>query len=86
MTVKNTFNPDLEAARAKARELAAAAPAAQPEAWPPKKVKPPKPLRVQFLVRLTEPAREAIRKAAWRAELSEQEFIEQYALSLPKPQ
>ena len=61
-------------------------PARQTEHQVVRRVKPPKQPRIQFLVRLTEPAREAIREAAWREKLSEQEFIERFALGLTKIQ
>ncbi len=77
MTTKLAFNPALEAAKAKARELAAvAAPIAEPTSKP-------KAL-VQVLVRLSEPARDALRETAWREKSSVQAVIERYALGLAK--
>lgn len=97
--MKSTFNPALEAARAKAQELAAAAvPVAT---WPP--VRPragraarrdiadiktaavaPKVERVQFLVRLTPAAQERIRFAAAQELQSLQDYVEAWALTLPE--
>ncbi len=51
---------------------------------PAKKAKLVPVERVQFLVRLTPEARARIKHAAWLSKLSEQEFIERYALTLAK--
>lgn len=83
---KMNLSERLAAAAQHSKQQLAAAPVQAPETWPARKVKPPKPARVQFLVRLTEPAREAIREAAWRSKLTEQEFIERFALSLTQPE
>jgi hypothetical protein len=82
---KLAFNPALEAAKARARELAA--PAAEHLAvWPPVKPRAVKPPRVQFLVRLTVEARAAIRAEADRQGLTETDLVERYALGLAKAQ
>jgi len=84
----------LAAAAEHSKQQLASAPAKRPEIamprqvepQPPRMVKQPNPVRVQFLVRLTEPARQAIRDAAWRERVSEQEFIERFALGLARVQ
>jgi hypothetical protein len=81
--MKKSFNPILDAARAKARELAAPAIEALPDS---KERKAPKASsRIQVIVRLTPAARVRLRNASQVYRLSEQELVERFALTLPEP-
>ena len=81
--MKKTFNPALEAARTKARELAAPA-LADSTALKERKV-PKQSSRIQVIVRLTPAARARLRNASELYRRSEQELVERFAMTLPEP-
>ena len=81
--MKKTFNPVLEAARTKARELAAPA-LADSTAFKERKA-PKVSSRIQVIVRLTPAARARLRNASEVYRRSEQELVERFAMTLPEP-
>lgn len=81
--MKKTFNPTLEAARTRARELAAPL-ISDSTALKARRARNACS-RIQVLVRLTPSARARLRNASHVYRLSEQELVERFALTLPEP-
>jgi hypothetical protein len=81
--MKKSFNPILDAARAKARELALGA--LRSLLSGSASIAGAASSRIQVIVRLTPAARVRLRNASQVYRLSEQELVERFALTLPEP-